>query len=1429
MTNSSGVLYIWCAKSTDNKEHITPLLINAGIYYRYIYYKEGTIPSFSIDAEKDVVLALGGESKSPLQELKNYGLVKKNLTLASSRGIIYTLPCGVKCLTSYTALVRNVQYDLFVELQGDIKLAIRLLTTGSLIPPLLDFQWVDDFTEVIAAIDKHQFKWNSTKLADVAIDLETTGLIPYNPKTWIVTFQISTDEKSARVVKFADDFQPTKPENYTDLEYDASNCKNRKELLWVQINKLLNDQRVSLKGANLKFDLGWITEKWGIKCTNFRFDTLLVGSLLDENRSNSLKVHAFIYTPFGNYESDVFKKYNIAEPHKIPDDVLLPYCGYDTTVCLQVARKMKEELAINTKTYTNTNLRKFYTNILHPAARAYERVESTGVLVDKKYYLDFKKELEEKLESNLAKAHKYLPGRLISKFRDPKEPIKSVSLARAAMIADYMFGKQWLNLKPVMFTPKSTDENPKPSTALEHFLKFENDPSVGEFVKILKEYKDIAKTLSTYIDGFLADLRYDDRFHASFFMHRGNDNKAKDSGTVTGRLSIKGPALQCLKGDSLVLTDKGEIPIKVIVEQCEKGEKYKVLTHTGKWQDVIGSYRNGVQPLLKITTASGLFLECTKNHPWLTDLGFIQAGKLQINDQVWRLPNAQEKRDNPRNCLPQINSYTGSRTNQYTETISLSVSVRGNDNSSYVPFNKWGDKVLRLFKDRTANYSWSYVTGLSIPNVPFLSKHAATLLQPQSEVLQRLWWAWDNCMSGVAGFFSNVSKGYGGETGRFNFGTVGSESGVFTPQLQMGYTLRTEPQYAKQRMVGNGWRTQNTTGLGKTVWDNFHNAKTTISKRVELDSGTYHSLQALKAGFKEDYIKSIEEMPAEETFDLTIDKCHSFIVDKLIVHNTIPKKTRWSKPLRRAFIAPKDHVILSADYSQGELKILADLSQEPKMLWAYNNGLDLHAVTGAGLLGVPVDEFMSYNESGDPKLQKLYDENRQKAKGCIAKGQLVLTDKGEVPIELVTTDMLVFDGNSWVKHEGVIYQGYELVITYQGLTATPDHIVCVIELDYGVTLEYAKANNFILKGTPSFISKEPYVSDIYDIVNAGVNHRFMVSNVIVHNCNFGLCVAEDSLVLTNIGLVKIQDVKLHHLVWDGVDYVKHDGLIYKGIKDVITYQGLTATSDHIVWVNETHKLTLMEACFSNLNLAKTGNNEKPILLSDNKHTNYSILGKGKSKVYDLLNAGKNHRFTCSNVLVSNCYGMGAEGFRIYAETAYKVIMTLKEAEFYRDKFFETYQGLEPWYAKVKSIAKSQGYIDSPLGRRRHLPLLNSTDKQVASKELRVAINSPVQGSLSDFSLWATAIAEKEGITEKAPVVLMVHDQLVAYLPKDNWVYYAKRYRDIMENLPFNEFGWVPKVKFTVDVEIGMGDPEKGIPPNLAQLTKASKLCKDWNN
>ena len=71
----------------------------------------------------------------------------------------------------------------------------------------------------------------------------------------------------------------------------------------------------------------------------------------------------------------------------------------------------------------------------------------------------------------------------------------------------------------------------------------------------------------------------------------------------------------------------------------------------------------------------------------------------------------------------------------------------------------------------------------------------------------------------------------------------------------------------------------------------------------------------------------------------------------------IPIKTALGREIRAAFIASPGHLLLSADYSQIELRLMAHFSQDPLLLRAYREGEDIHTLTASEVFGVPASEM----------------------------------------------------------------------------------------------------------------------------------------------------------------------------------------------------------------------------------------------------------------------------------------------------------------------------------------------------------------------------------------------------------------------------------------------------------------------------------------
>jgi DNA polymerase-1 len=73
----------------------------------------------------------------------------------------------------------------------------------------------------------------------------------------------------------------------------------------------------------------------------------------------------------------------------------------------------------------------------------------------------------------------------------------------------------------------------------------------------------------------------------------------------------------------------------------------------------------------------------------------------------------------------------------------------------------------------------------------------------------------------------------------------------------------------------------------------------------------------------------------------------------------IPVRTEDGRKIRRAFIATPGHRLVSADYSQIELRLLAEIADVPSLRQAFRDGLDIHAMTASEMFGVPIKDMPS--------------------------------------------------------------------------------------------------------------------------------------------------------------------------------------------------------------------------------------------------------------------------------------------------------------------------------------------------------------------------------------------------------------------------------------------------------------------------------------
>jgi hypothetical protein len=215
-----------------------------------------------------------------------------------------------------------------------------------------------------------------------------------------------------------------------------------------------------------------------------------------------------------------------------------------------------------------------------------------------------------------------------------------------------------------------------------------------------------------------------------------------------------------------------------------------------------------------------------------------------------------------------------------------------------------------------------------------------------------------------------------------------------------------------------------------------------------------------------------------------------------------------SQLIRTAFVPRTGYKFVVADFSAIEARVLSYLAKENWRTEVFANNGDIYCASASAMFGVPVEK---HGVNGH-----LRQKGKQAELACIAEGQLVLTDKGLVPIENVTMQHKLWDGETWVSHDGVVYKGEREVINYEGLTATTDHLVWVEgksePIQFGIAaasgVHLIQAGNYTECSRCGISQTQELASNIrkvrlYDIRNAGQHHRFTVSGKLVHNCGYG--------------------------------------------------------------------------------------------------------------------------------------------------------------------------------------------------------------------------------------------------------------------------------------------------------------------------------------
>lgn len=266
--------------------------------------------------------------------------------------------------------------------------------------------------------------------------------------------------------------------------------------------------------------------------------------------------------------------------------------------------------------------------------------------------------------------------------------------------------------------------------------------------------------------------------------------------------------------------------------------------------------------------------------------------------------------------------------------------------------------------------------------------------------------------------------------------------------------------------------------------------------------------------------------------------------DKVNLQN-LPRKS----PLKKAIRAPEGYVFIDCDSSQIEARTLAWLAGQQDLVDAFDRGEDVYKIMASSIYSVPVEEVT--------------DDQRFVGKTTIlgagygmgaGKFQAQLKAMG-VSLDLADCEYIIqVYRRTYPKIPALWQQGSKALQALMTQRAAPLGEGEALQIDLlGVRLP----NGMYIR-YPNIREQQigPASEVVYDVKKGRA--------VIPTRIYGGKCLAADTEVLTGRGWVRIVEVSADDRVWDGVEWVNHDGLTYQGEKSTAVLNGVRMTPDHEV-------------------------------------------------------------------------------------------------------------------------------------------------------------------------------------------------------------------------------------------------------------------------
>lgn len=354
--------------------------------------------------------------------------------------------------------------------------------------------------------------------------------------------------------------------------------------------------------------------------------------------------------------------------------------------------------------------------------------------------------------------------------------------------------------------------------------------------------------------------------------------------------------MSCVAGDTVLITSRGDFTFEDYLPQV--GDL--VLTHVGRWMPVVRKLYRGVEPVFEVVTAEGGVLCCTSDHKLWTGADWVRISDLSVGDSLGlfkEVGSAAGERGRRSQRVPQRTASNGlpSGRHGWNELQQCDTGFEG------APFSR----------EAQSGKGTSPVKGQSGISKPYVGQE----------------WFPAPQLCGGSGGSQGVLDGAGWERGSnlsapFGDGT-GSRAGAAPSQVgsashRWGYSKQLPGQ----------------SGLGNEEGTCCLTPSTTV-------------------------VESIKPLGPVGVWDIEVEEDHSYALYGFLSHNCREPNLQQvprDKGFRAAAEAPEGWAFVCADFGQMELRLAAAVSEDERMIQAFQQGEDLHTITAAAIYPEPTED-----------------------------------------------------------------------------------------------------------------------------------------------------------------------------------------------------------------------------------------------------------------------------------------------------------------------------------------------------------------------------------------------------------------------------------------------------------------------------------------